>query len=440
MKRTRILVPLAGALALSWVVLAGGGSGVTRAAPSPPVPVTPVETSPSGAEFVETFDLDESAPVDLADTTFADRWHVTQIVTDYHQWKDGDALDAQHGPDCGPPPATHRADTWDEYVYVCKEHLMTARAAPSYAATYLMPLFEVDLTSDEAVISWAVSTQSMSSRDWIDMWVTPLDDALMVPIEHLGPTLQGTPRHAVHLRNGNGSEKWAIQVIRDFETIAAAEVYLPPDFELSPKTRTPITLRVRPDEVELTMEGVGTATVAAGPGFDRGLVQWAQHSYNPAKDNSGVPATWHWDDFTIDPAVPLGVNRVTPVRSIGAPGDVHEQTFERAAEDGDQLLFDAVCQVEIDFGSGFEAVDKQPASKGNSVVEAQSSYRVPVPVGATGARVRFQGDAWYDGWPCVAENPIIVNSLEGGSSDGLREPGVDGDRAPEPAVCRPSCR
>jgi hypothetical protein len=172
-----------------------------------------------------------------------------------------------------------------------------------------------------------------------------------------------------------------------------------------------MTLRITPDQVGFTMDGVGAATVADGPDFDHGLIQWAHHAYNPTKGGSGVPATWHWDNFAFEPAIPLHVTRVEPARAVAQPDEIRELAFERAAIDGDQLFFDAVCAVEVDFGDGFEPVAKQPSSKKNAVEEAQSSYRVPVPVGAAGARVRFEGDGWYDGWPCVVENPIVVNRV-----------------------------
>ncbi len=437
MRRTRILSTFAVAFALTAPLVAAGagdGDGTARAAPLPSAPVLSAQTA---GTFLETFDLDPAAPTNFSDTSFADRWHVTQIVTDYTAWADGDPVDAQHGADCGAPPDTHRADTWDEFVYVCKNHLMTARATPAYAATYLMPLAEVDLSGPEAVISWDVSTLSMSQRDWIDLWVTPMDDVLMVPIDDWGPTLQGNPRNGIHVRNGNGSERWTIQVLEDFEVVDTVELFVRQDFEFSARKRTTMTLRIFPDHLEFTMdEDVGTVTLPVGPGFDRGVIQWAQHAYNPTKDNAGVPATWHWDNFAFEPALPLEANRVAPVRSVANRGETRDLTFERAAVDGDLLLFDAVCKVELDFGSGFQPVAKQPSSKGNSVVEAQSSYRVPVPVGATGVRVRFAGDGWWDGWPCVVENGIVVN--QSASEEAPALPDFDGDGAMEPAVFRPS--
>ena len=304
-------------------------------------------------------------------------------------------------------------------MYVCKNHLMTARAAPSYGATFLMPLSEVDLSGPSAVVRWDVSTLSMSGRDWIDFWLTPIDDLLAVPMDHEGPAFQGTPRNAIHVLGIGGGDRWTVSVIRDFVTVASNELHVPGDFDFSPKTRTTMELRITPGAVKLTMAGVGSKTVAADPGFDQGFLQWGHHAYNPTKDNAGVPATWHWDNFEFEPAVPVGINRVQPVRAVAFPGQQRTLTFQRPSEAGDRLMLDGVCRLELDFGSGFESVAKQPASEGNPTLETQSSYLVPVPPGSTNVRVRFQGDGWYDGFPCLAENPIILNSSgKGGSSAG----------------------
>lgn len=378
---------------------AARSAGVVRAAATVP-------------RFHEGFDIDPASPRSFADTPMSRRWHVAQAVTDFNQWRLGDAVQAQHGPDCGPPPATHRADRWKEYVYVCKNHVMTARAAPSYAATYLMPKALLDWSSRRAVARWDVSTVSMSGRDWIDLWVTPIGSALMVPIDRgTGVAFQGAPRNAIHVRGANGGDSWTVEVIRKNKVVGRKTLTIPASFQRSAKTRTPMRLWVGPRRVTFRMSGVGTIRVPAGPNFRRGLVQWGHHAYNPAKDGAGVPATWHWDNFTLAPASALGANEVRPQRRIAGPGDRRVFRFRRPARARSVLLFDAVCKVAINFGDGPRRLAKQPTSDGNNTLEFASSYKVKVPRGATRAVVRFRGDGWYDGWPCVAENPIIIRNL-----------------------------
>ena len=45
-------------------------------------------------------------------------------------------------------------------------------------------------------------------------------------------------------------------------------------------------------------------------GWAQGVVQFGHHSYNPTKECPDcTPNTWHWDNVTIDPAVPFNITR-----------------------------------------------------------------------------------------------------------------------------------
>ena len=37
-------------------------------------------------------------------------------------------------------------------------------------------------------------------RDWIDLWVTPFNENLQLPLEDWLPDLQGPPKDSVHIR------------------------------------------------------------------------------------------------------------------------------------------------------------------------------------------------------------------------------------------------
>jgi hypothetical protein len=288
---------------------------------------------------------------------------------------------------------------------------MTSRAAPSYGATYLTPLALLDWSSRWALLRWDVSTLSMSSRDWIDVWVTPIRDALTVPIEHNGVAFQGTPKNAIHIRNANDASGWTVDVIKKFRTVKSRTLKLPGNFPHSAMVRTPVRVKVFRNRVVLSMDGVGRVVVNAGPNFRRGMVQFAEHAYNPFKDNAGVAATWHWDNFTLAPASKLPIRRVTPQRrTADRPGAVRKFTFSGPAPARSVLLFDAVCQVSVNFGSGFRRVAKQPSSGHNGAAESPSSYKVAVPRGARKVVVRFRPDGWYSGFPCMVENPIVVKN------------------------------
>jgi hypothetical protein len=338
------------------------------------------------------------------------RWHIHQNVTDYQRWGSGDAVHAQHGADCAPPPAKHLANRWGEYVYICRNHLMTARAAPSYGATYLMPKVQADWSRRRAIVAWDVSTQSMSARDWIDFWITPFNDLLTVPIDSAGPTAyQGHPRNAIHVRNSNDARSWTVTLIRDFREVRRGTLQLPARVAPSATERSSFELRITRGGLRFGMPRLNRwITVRAAVPFAKGVVQWAQHSYNPTKDNAGVPATWHWDNFFVTPARRLAMTRVSPVRTIADNGEVRRLRFARPARAGAHLAFGGVCRIAINFGNGWRRLPKQPASRGNITEESSSSYLVRVPRGTKRARVRFSGDDWYTGFPCLVETPVLL--------------------------------
>jgi hypothetical protein len=50
------------------------------------------------------------------------------------------------------------------------------------------------------VVRFDLSTLRTSSRDWVDLWLTPYDDHLQLPLEAWLPDLTGEPRRSVHLK------------------------------------------------------------------------------------------------------------------------------------------------------------------------------------------------------------------------------------------------
>ena len=372
-------------------------------APVEPAPVAPAPVAPapvSGSTFLETFDGMPASPTPFSSA----RWDVRRNITDYQKWASGEPVAAQHGPDCGPPPATHRVANWLEGgVYQCKGHMMTAMNASSYGLTMLTPAAQVDFASS-GTVSFDVSTLVMSGRDWIDLFVTPQDDFLALACSGKCPVVySGTPRNAVNVEKDG--PRWILDVIRDFRSIGSAEF-----FEVgtpSATARTTFELQLTPNGAKFGTPADGRfVSVDVAMPFTRGMVQWGHHSYNPTKDNSGVPATWHWDNFMIAPAVPVPMIKATTERVIAKPGEVRTVSFASPAPAGARLAFNAVCKVELDFGSGFVAATKQAGSN-PAGPESSSSYLAPVPPGASSVRVRFGPDGWYDGFPCLFEDPVI---------------------------------
>ena len=124
-------------------------SAPTTAAPTPTAPARPV------GGYVATFD---GAPASPAPFTALD-WDVFQATNDSgDRWPDPDPMDAGHGHDCAPPPATHHITTWPDSVFTCRDHLMTSINGSVYGAIFLSPPAMVDFSSGSATISFDVST------------------------------------------------------------------------------------------------------------------------------------------------------------------------------------------------------------------------------------------------------------------------------------------
>lgn len=292
-----------------------------------------------------------------------------------------------------------------EGVYNCKNHLMTAINGSQYGIIVLTPTAMVDF-STRGTVSFDLSTLEMSSRDWVDVWVTPADDFLTLPCAPPrcpDGAYDGTPRNGIHATKTG--PVWSIAVTKDGEKVASAELF--ENLTPSPMVRTPFELDLRPGGLTFRIRQTGQSVrINADLGFTEGYVQWSHHSYNPTKDNSGVPATWHWDNFRIEPAVAFKMIKSPTERVVAGPGDVRTIRFDSAAPSGSKLAFNAVCRVFIDSGSGFEEATRTPGSV-EGPPETSHSYFEPIPKGTKQIRVRFEGDGWYDGFPCLFEDPVI---------------------------------
>src|SRR5439155_6672280 len=114
------------------------------------------------------------------------------------------SMEAQHGADCSPPPATHQVTALADSAFLCKNHMMTSLygggdAWTSYGAIVFAPAQLLDFSAGPASASWQVSTYRSSARDWWDVWITPFEQNLVLPVNSDLPAYQGVPRSAVHV-------------------------------------------------------------------------------------------------------------------------------------------------------------------------------------------------------------------------------------------------
>ncbi len=380
-----------------------------------------------------TFDGSPPAPgpAPLAD------WDVQVHSRDPGTWLAPEALDAQHGADCSAPPATHPVTTYAGTVFQCANHIMTALNAGGYGVIYLTPPEMLDFSSGGSV-SFDLSTLRMSSRDWVDIWVTPYQDNLALPFDQGDVDLQGLPRTGLHVIMSafNGETTFRAYTIQNFQETEIDGCWwcgLPGYLGYTPTGQQRETFRL-----SLTPSSLKFELLAGGPnsggnvtpvafidnvipnlGFTRGVVQFGHHSYNPTKDDSGVPATWHWDNVSIAPAVPFTIIRATERYTTG--GIV---TFNAPAPANAYLRFAAN-------GSNV-TVNGQPAriQPAEQNVDRFKSYWMPIPEGTTS--VTFAGQGTFNG-PFFAQD-VSIWSLSSGSTPSPSPTATSSATPTQPAI------
>jgi hypothetical protein len=80
---------------------------------------------------------------------------------------------------------------------------MTTIQTTPYGAIYLTPDHLIDFSAGEARLAFDLSTLGASRANWVDVWITPYEDALQLPSddERIWPSNRsnGNPRRALHL-------------------------------------------------------------------------------------------------------------------------------------------------------------------------------------------------------------------------------------------------
>lgn len=329
-------------------------------------------------------------------------------------------MDAGHGADCSPPPATHQVTTLAESVFLCKGHMMTAiygggNAFVGYGAIYFAPAQLVDWSSGTARITWKISTERTSTRDWWAVNLSPFDENLVVPGGG-SVAYNGNPPDGLSIYVDNGVCRRGIGTVLRMGFMAGSsstdldvggacvEDVVPP----SAATRTEFELDVAAGHVKLWMPGTQTVFYdgPANLNFKRAVLQLSHHSYNPAKGEAvntggsgagpGRPNTFHWSDISISPAVPFTMLRPQQPFSLH-DGRAPTLTLPRAAPANAFLRFAALGDPEISLDGG----PWQPARVQGSYNAGEhfASFWTPVPEGTTRIAIRGRpngsGLAWW---------------------------------------------
>jgi len=376
---TRFILIICGLLAL------GGGLAVATFTGNPPT---------------ETFTGNPASPQAFSDA----EWDVQVHSRDSDTWFALDAINAQHGPDCSAPPATHANTSYEGSVFQCRDHVMTAINAPGYGVIYLTPNRLFDFSAGGS-IQFDLSTEHMSTRDWWDLTIQPWANNMALPLHGVavGVDLQGPPPNSINVAIDNAQAAPTLTLFRN-----GVEEYL--DFGLAStisegiaagtnQSATRQTFKLTVANGRMKFERLASATashivyfdVAETVNFSSGIVQFGHHSYTPTKDGAGVPGTWHWDNVSVEPATPFTIIKAD--RRYTEGGAV---SFASPAPSGAYLRFSAVCRVTVD---GAPVTPVKPVQD-----EAKfSSYFLPIAAGKQSATIGFAPDGWYTG-PCLAKD------------------------------------
>jgi hypothetical protein len=398
------LVILAGVL-LAAQTLAGGVSASHEQ--HDPETVAAATATPPGSSFtfdgrtaLETFDGAPDAPKMWRSAN----WDVTVHSRDVETWDQLEPMAAMHGPHCEGPPASHEISGYDEAVFQCRDHVMTAINGGGYAAIFLVPAVLMDFTEEEAVLRFDVSTLRMSNRDWWDIWITPFEANVQLAAFD-GPDFAGHAREAVHVEMDLANDSFIAQVIRD-----GTEIELEPSSEasytdvLTPDAarRDTFELRLSRDHLTFGMPDYGLQWLDTGLDeldWSQGVVQIGHRSYNPLKAHEPPdpqPNTWHWDNVEVSPAVPFTMVHATE-RTVGGGDAVATVSFDAPAPPDAHLRFAGIgddLEVSFDGGSSWQAAELQWTSD-PGIEDHFHSFWMPVPEGVT--EVKFRGADWWGG-------------------------------------------
>ncbi|MCC7370766.1 MAG: hypothetical protein IT306_20260 [Chloroflexi bacterium] len=383
---------------------------------------------PAPHAFLATFDGRPAAP----EPWHGAGWDVTVHSRDRETWQELEPIAAHHGGDCSAPPNTHLTTSYEDAVYLCNNHLMTAINAGGYGVVYLTPNQQIDFSTGEAVVTFDLSTLRSSSRDWVDLWLTPYDDHLQLPLDSFLPDLLGEPRRSVHLRLGssNGQSHFSASVFRGgvVEELKG-QWWTGYESVLTPSAvrRDPFELRISRTSLKVGMPTYNLWWLDerfADLGWDRAVVQFGHHSYTPAKDCAACgPNTWHWDTVGINPAVPFTIISGQQRWASDARGTT--VTFPAPAPADSHLRFAAIgsgITVSFDGGASWQAAQPRPVREGKDPAGAFLSYWTPIPSGVSS--VQLQGGSWRGGlW---AARDFSIWSLEAPADPAPASPGEDG--------------
>jgi hypothetical protein len=419
--RVRHLIPIALIVA---IVGATGIVGAQQQTPpgrsehdgrQAPVQIQPFAQSATGVaamSFLETFTGNPAAPAPWRPSNWDLQYHVIDMRSDLPT-----PIVAQHGTDCAPHPSTHQVTQFNDMYFLCRDHLMTSINEGGYGLLVFTPDHMLDFSGGTATVRFEMSTLRTSGRDWVDIWVTPWQDNITLPLEDWLPDLQGKPRNGIHVRmdNWDNDSTFRAAAVRN----GVEEVFdtcwwctIKQGTTPSATTRSLFELQISRTHIKFWMPDHNVVWIdrdIADLGFGSGIVQFGHHSYNPTKDCTPtgpftcVANTWHWDNVQLSSAVPFYMTRATPDRAYQT--DLTPATFTfPAAPQNAYIRFTGLggnpMEMSLNGGATWQTITAQPTTKATHDLSHGRGFFVPIPAGQTQVQFRgqYNGAWWGSGW------------------------------------------
>ena len=395
-------------------------------------------TQTSGSAFIETWDGDPAAPKLLGGILAPAHWDVqiNDADPDRYDVLEMAASHAHHQANCGNP--FHDGSGWHAYdgsyeatMYQCKNHLMTYLGHEGYTAIYMTPNQLIDLRGGGGVVRFDISTLYPQSRDWVDLWITPWDESLVLPLNYAADNFQGPPRTALHIMSAGDHNNggFRLSVVQNYVETKYEELtelttssLLPdctgpndPSTTCGPSAKNRQTVEVvlsnNNTHIKVWMPEVGVVWYDQDIpqlNWDVATVQWGHHRYN-AKQEKGCSSpisgqecsnTWHWDNHTIDPAIPFTMIKATQRVAL----DGQTVTLAAPAPANAALRFSGIGRPEVSYDGGpFQLANRRNGGSQEGVgphgnqPHQFSNYWTPIPEGTQTVTFRFSSDAGYNG-------------------------------------------
>lgn len=345
------------------------------------------------------------------------QWDIAIHMRDRPHWYEPIPLDADHGMGCEPPPAQHLVDSFDQMVYRCNSHIMTAING-DYGMVTLTPNHALDVAAG-GYVQWEMSTGRKNAYDWIEIWISPLNNHFVHPTNPLWGQIQGPPRNGIFIALiPAGINRFDIHAVRGFELELLRDDNLAWTFYdqlFEPSFTERKTFRIDLSQTALSLSVVNyndagdTYFWAKDFPLDpplpwrAGVVQFTHHSFHPTNacndDGTCAPQAWHWDNVEISPAIPFrlikgDVRYAEPGRTkVTLTEPTPDRAFLRFSGIAGEWLNVRYQLTGTDEWSGWLPARKQPQLEDEE--GRFHTYLMPIPRNVTA--VEFDAANWWAG-------------------------------------------